>query len=105
MKINKSKSQGFLLSRSLAEKLSFSCPCQGVCLVLSITSKAALLQTLAKKQSTVVFSLGQLTVPDRKEIVEKGLDAFGKKLNASAFNNQVHMGYIVIGVAKNAQNY
>ncbi|XP_070701511.1 telomerase protein component 1 [Pempheris klunzingeri] len=62
---------------------------QGVCLVVSITSKAALLQTLAKKRGTVLFSLGQLTMPDRKEIVQKGLDSFGKKLSDSAFNNQL----------------
>ncbi|XP_035526254.1 telomerase protein component 1 [Morone saxatilis] len=62
---------------------------QGVCLVVSITSKAALLQTLAKKKSTVLFALGQLTMPDRKEIVQKGLDTFGKKLSDSAFNNQL----------------
>ncbi|XP_031721049.1 telomerase protein component 1 [Anarrhichthys ocellatus] len=62
---------------------------QGVCLVVSITTKAALLQTLAKKSSTVLFALGQLTMPDRKEIVQKGLDSFGKKLSDSAFNNQL----------------
>ncbi|KAM4552471.1 telomerase protein component 1 isoform 1-T3 [Odontesthes bonariensis] len=61
----------------------------GVCLVFSITSKAALLQTLAKKRGTVLYSLGQLTVPDRKEIVQKELDTFGKKLSDSAFNNQL----------------
>uniref|UniRef100_A0A3Q3EKU1 TROVE domain-containing protein n=1 Tax=Labrus bergylta TaxID=56723 RepID=A0A3Q3EKU1_9LABR len=62
---------------------------QGVCLVVSIPSKAALLQTLAKRRGTVLFSLGQLTMLDRKEIVQKGLDSFGKKLSDSAFNNQV----------------
>lgn len=58
-------------------------------MVVSVTSKAALLQTLAKKRSTVLFALGQLTILDRKEIVQKGLDTFGKKLSDSAFNNQV----------------
>ncbi|XP_076601969.1 telomerase protein component 1 isoform X2 [Chaetodon auriga] len=62
---------------------------QGVCLVVSVTSKAQLLQTLARKRSTVLFSLGQLTMQDRKEIVQKGLDEFGKKLSDSAFNNQL----------------
>ncbi|CAG5896404.1 unnamed protein product, partial [Menidia menidia] len=61
----------------------------GVCLVLSISSKAALLQTLAKRKGTVLYSLGQLTMPDRKEIVQRELDAFGKKLSDSAFNNQL----------------
>ncbi|XP_041659793.1 telomerase protein component 1 [Cheilinus undulatus] len=64
---------------------------QGVCLVVSITSKAALLQTLAKKKGSILFSLGQLTMLDRKEIVQKGLDSFGKKLSDSAFNNQLQM--------------
>lgn len=57
--------------------------------MVSITSKAALLQTLVKKKGAVLFTLGQLTVPDRKEIVQKELDTFGKKLSESAFNNQV----------------
>uniref|UniRef100_UPI0037E81F20 telomerase protein component 1 n=1 Tax=Semicossyphus pulcher TaxID=241346 RepID=UPI0037E81F20 len=62
---------------------------KGVCLVVSITSKAALLQTLAKKRGTILFSLGQLTMLDRKEIVQKGLESVGKKLSESAFNNQL----------------
>ncbi|XP_049888722.1 telomerase protein component 1 isoform X1 [Epinephelus moara] len=64
---------------------------QGVCLVVSIPTKAALLQILAKKKGTVLFALGQLTMLDRKEIVQKGLDTFGKKLSDSAFNNQLQM--------------
>ncbi|XP_068604898.1 telomerase protein component 1 [Brachionichthys hirsutus] len=62
---------------------------QGVCLIVSITSKAALLQTMAKKTNATLFTLGQLTMSDRKEIVQKGLDTFGKKLSDSAFNNQL----------------
>nr|XP_019966151.1 PREDICTED: telomerase protein component 1 isoform X1 [Paralichthys olivaceus] len=62
---------------------------QGVCLIISITPKADLLQTLVKKRSTVLFTLGQLTMPDRREIIQKGLEAFGKKLSDSAFNNQL----------------
>ncbi|XP_059200044.1 telomerase protein component 1 [Centropristis striata] len=64
---------------------------QGVCLVVSIPTKAPLLHTLAKKSSTVLFSLGQLTMLDRREIVQRGLDSFGKKLSDSAFNNQLQM--------------
>lgn len=74
---------------SATVNLLFFFPCQSVCLVVSVTSKAALLQTLAKKRGTALFALGQLTMPDRKEIVQKGLDTFGKKLSDSAFNNQV----------------
>lgn len=54
-----------------------------------MTSKTTLLQTLAKKKSTLLFKLGQLTMMDRRDIVQKGLDTFGKKLSDSAFNNQV----------------
>ncbi|XP_074545467.1 telomerase protein component 1-like [Halichoeres trimaculatus] len=64
---------------------------KGVCLVMSMPSKTALLQTLAKKRGTIMFSLGQLTMLDRKDIVQKGLDTFGKKLSDSAFNNQLQM--------------
>ncbi|XP_041659020.1 telomerase protein component 1-like [Cheilinus undulatus] len=64
---------------------------QNVCLVVSITSKAALLQTLAKKRGSILFTLGQLTMLDRKEIVQKGLDSFGKRLSDSAFNNQLQI--------------
>lgn len=56
---------------------------------MSLSSNAALVQTLTKKQSAVLFALGQLTMTDRKEIVQNGLDMFGKKLSDSAFNNQV----------------
>ncbi|CAJ1072834.1 telomerase protein component 1-like [Xyrichtys novacula] len=62
---------------------------KGVCLVVSVPSRAALLQTLTKRGSSVLFSLGQLTMQDRREIVQEGLDTFGKKLSESAFNNQL----------------
>lgn len=58
-------------------------------MVISLASKTTLLQTLVKKKSVLLFTLGPLTMPDRKEIVQKGLDTFGKKLSDSAFNNQV----------------
>lgn len=54
-----------------------------------MTSKTTLLQTLAKKKSALLFTLGQLSMMDRRDIVQKGLDTFGKKLSDSAFNNQV----------------
>ncbi|CAJ1072532.1 Hypothetical predicted protein [Xyrichtys novacula] len=62
---------------------------KGVCLVVSVPSRAALLQTLTKRGSSVLFSLGQLTMQGRREIVQKGLKTFGKKLSDSAFNNQL----------------
>ncbi|PWA30048.1 hypothetical protein CCH79_00009700, partial [Gambusia affinis] len=61
---------------------------QGVCLVLSVASSSPLLQTLAKKKGAELFPLGQLSMPDKREIVQKELDVFGKKLSDSAFNNQ-----------------
>ncbi|KAL0966294.1 hypothetical protein UPYG_G00293480 [Umbra pygmaea] len=62
---------------------------QGVSLVLSVTSTSALLPVLTKKKGTVLFPLGQLSLPDRKEIVQKELGVYGKKLSDSAFNNQL----------------
>ncbi|MBN3305184.1 TEP1 protein, partial [Amia calva] len=62
---------------------------QGVTLVLSVTSNSALQQSLAKRKATVPFPLGKLSLPDRKEIVQKGLAVYGKKLSDSAFNNQL----------------
>ncbi|KAM9458628.1 telomerase protein component 1 isoform 1-T2 [Salvelinus alpinus] len=62
---------------------------QGVSLVLSVTSTSALLQVLAKRKRALLFPLGQLSLPDRKEIVQKELGIYGKKLSDSAFNNQL----------------
>lgn len=57
--------------------------------MLSVASSSPLLQTLAKKKGAEPFPLGQLSMPDKREIVQKELDVFGKKLSDSAFNNQV----------------
>ncbi|XP_017266584.1 telomerase protein component 1 isoform X2 [Kryptolebias marmoratus] len=62
---------------------------QGVCLMLSMGTGAALLKPLTVKRGAVLFSLAPLAIPDRKEIVRKELDVFGKKLSDSAFNNQL----------------
>lgn len=62
---------------------------QGVSLVLSVPTSSSLIQTLSRKRSTHLFSLAQLTMTDRREIVQKRLDSYGKKLSDSAFNNQV----------------
>ncbi|KAK6310921.1 hypothetical protein J4Q44_G00189760 [Coregonus suidteri] len=62
---------------------------QGVSLVLSVTSTSALLRVLAKNKRAFLFPLGQLSLPDRKEIVQKELAVYGKKLSDSAFNNQL----------------
>ncbi|CAL8278850.1 unnamed protein product [Lota lota] len=62
---------------------------KGMCLVVSITNGSALLQAFSKKKGVILFPLGQLSMTDRKEIVQKGLDMFGKKLSDAAFNNQL----------------
>ncbi|XP_061694607.1 telomerase protein component 1 isoform X2 [Syngnathoides biaculeatus] len=64
---------------------------QGVCLVTSATSTSSLLHALSKKSSTLLFTLPLLTVTERKEIIRKELDALGKKLSDSTFNNQLQM--------------
>ncbi|KAF4117538.1 hypothetical protein G5714_002091 [Onychostoma macrolepis] len=62
---------------------------KGVCLVLSVTSESSLQNTISTRKGTVSFPLGQLSLPDKKEIVQKQLVEFGKKLSDSAFNNQL----------------
>uniref|UniRef100_A0A3Q2XZ07 TROVE domain-containing protein n=1 Tax=Hippocampus comes TaxID=109280 RepID=A0A3Q2XZ07_HIPCM len=62
---------------------------QGVCLVTSVASTSPLLQALSKKKSTLLFTLPLLTMIERKEIVQKELEGFGKKLSDAAFNNQL----------------
>ncbi|KTF83124.1 hypothetical protein cypCar_00047657, partial [Cyprinus carpio] len=62
---------------------------KGVCLVLSVTSESSLQNIISKKKGIVSFPLGQLSLPDKKEIVQKQLVEFGKKLSDSAFNNQL----------------
>ncbi|XP_062386572.1 telomerase protein component 1-like [Sardina pilchardus] len=62
---------------------------QGVSLVLSVTTNSDLQQPLLKKKGSISLPLGQLSLPDRKEIVQKELSVYGKKLSDSAFNNQL----------------
>ncbi|XP_066518169.1 telomerase protein component 1-like [Hoplias malabaricus] len=62
---------------------------KGLCLVLSVTKDSALGTTLSKKKGSVWFPLSQLSLPDRREIVQKELSVYGKKLSDSAFNNQL----------------
>ncbi|XP_051989952.1 telomerase protein component 1 isoform X1 [Xyrauchen texanus] len=62
---------------------------KGVCLVLSVTSGSSLQNTICKRKGAVSFPLGQLSLPDKKEIVQKQLVVYGKKLSDSAFNNQL----------------
>ncbi|XP_037131488.1 telomerase protein component 1 isoform X2 [Syngnathus acus] len=62
---------------------------QGVCLVTSVATTSQLLHALSKKKSTLLFTLPLLTVTERKEVVQKELEVFGKKLSDAAFNNQL----------------
>ncbi|XP_064201609.1 telomerase protein component 1 [Anguilla rostrata] len=61
----------------------------GVSLVLSVTPNSTLRHTLAKMKGSSVFSLGPLSMLDRREIVQTELAMYGKKLSDSAFNNQL----------------
>ncbi|RXN33639.1 telomerase component 1 [Labeo rohita] len=51
--------------------------------------ESSLQNTISKRKGAVSFPLGQLSLPDKKEIVQKQLVEFGKKLSDSAFNNQL----------------
>ncbi|KAL2082053.1 hypothetical protein ACEWY4_021871 [Coilia grayii] len=76
--------QGRLVSDWIPQTLP-----KGVSLVLSVTTNSAVQQTILKKKGSTSLSLGQLALPDRKEIVQKELSVYGKKLSDSAFNNQL----------------
>ncbi|XP_048867446.1 telomerase protein component 1 [Brienomyrus brachyistius] len=65
------------------------CLPRGVSVVLSVTSNSVLRETLAKKKGTVLFPMGHLSLLDKKEIVQKELAVYGKKLSGAAFNNQL----------------
>ncbi|XP_023688332.2 telomerase protein component 1 isoform X2 [Paramormyrops kingsleyae] len=65
------------------------CLPQGVSVVLSVTSNSVLRESLAKKKGTILFPMGHLSLLDKKEIVQKELAVYGKKLSGAAFNNQL----------------
>lgn len=69
---------------------------QGVSVVLSVTSNSVLRETLAKKKGTILFPMGHLSLLDKKEIVQKELAVYGKKLSGAAFNNQVRSDIMCI---------
>ncbi|XP_059497803.1 telomerase protein component 1 [Stegostoma tigrinum] len=60
-----------------------------VTLVLSVTEDSPLHQALATRKGLVPVHLGPLEPLDRSEIVRRYLAIFGKKLEESAFNNQM----------------
>ncbi|XP_034166297.2 telomerase protein component 1 isoform X2 [Pangasianodon hypophthalmus] len=62
---------------------------EGVCLVLSVATDSDLCSIISKNKSCTLFPLGPLLLPDRRELVQKELSVYGKKLSDSAFNNQL----------------
>uniref|UniRef100_UPI00398E6792 telomerase protein component 1-like n=1 Tax=Pristiophorus japonicus TaxID=55135 RepID=UPI00398E6792 len=64
---------------------------RGVTLVLSVTDNSSLHRTLARRKGAVTFQLGPLEPLDRSEVVRRSLAVYGKKLEESAFNNQMRL--------------
>ncbi|XP_078508765.1 telomerase protein component 1 isoform X2 [Lissotriton helveticus] len=64
---------------------------QRVHLVLSMDENSSLLSALKKRKDASFLSLGPLEPSDRAEIVRHTLAVYGKKLDESAFNNQMRL--------------
>ncbi|KAM4808045.1 telomerase protein component 1 [Rhinophrynus dorsalis] len=64
---------------------------QKVNMVLSMTEGSSLFCSLRRRKDTVLVPLGSLEPPDRAELVRQRLAVYGKKLDESAFNNQMHL--------------
>lgn len=62
---------------------------QRVNIVLSVTEGSSLCGTLSKRKGIAVIPLGRLEPSERAELVRGKLAVYGKKLEESAFNNQV----------------
>lgn len=62
---------------------------QRVSLVLSVSEGSALLGSLKRRKDVIAVPLGPLEPPDRVALIRKDLALYGKKLEESAFNNQV----------------
>ncbi|GCB84042.1 hypothetical protein scyTo_0024674, partial [Scyliorhinus torazame] len=60
-----------------------------VTLVLSVTAESPLHSALARRKESIKVLLGPLEPLDRSEIVRRSLAVYGKKLEESAFNNQM----------------
>ncbi|KAL7977632.1 hypothetical protein Chor_009581 [Crotalus horridus] len=75
---------GELVSDWLPEKMP-----QRVSLVLSVSAESMLLESLKQRKDAVFIPLEHLAPPDRAAIVRKDLALHGKKLEESAFNNQL----------------
>ncbi|XP_053114992.1 telomerase protein component 1 isoform X3 [Hemicordylus capensis] len=77
---------GHLISDWLPEQLP-----QRVSLVLSVSEDSALLGSLKRRKDVIAIPLGPLAPPDRVAVVRKDLALYGKKLEESAFNNQMRL--------------
>ncbi|XP_060546985.1 telomerase protein component 1 isoform X2 [Pantherophis guttatus] len=64
---------------------------QRVSLVLSVSSDSMLRESLKQRKDAVFIPLEPLAPPDRASIVRKDLALHGKKLEESAFNNQMRL--------------
>ncbi|XP_077169089.1 telomerase protein component 1 isoform X2 [Paroedura picta] len=64
---------------------------QRVSLILSVSEESALLRSLKQQKKVTVVSLGPLDPPDRVAMIRKDLARYGKKLEESAFNNQMRL--------------
>ncbi|XP_053558207.1 telomerase protein component 1 [Bombina bombina] len=64
---------------------------QRVNLVLSVTEDSSLCRSLRRRKDTSIISLTGLEPLDRTELVRQRLAVYGKKLEESAFNNQMRM--------------
>ncbi|XP_066483000.1 telomerase protein component 1 isoform X2 [Tiliqua scincoides] len=77
---------GQLVSDWLPEKLP-----RRVNLVLSVSEESALLGSLKRRKDVIAVHLGPLEPADRAAVVRKDLALYGKKLEESAFNNQMRL--------------
>lgn len=64
---------------------------QRVNIVLSVTEGSSLCGTLSKRKGITVIPLGRLEPSERAELVRGKLAVYGKKLEESAFNNQMRL--------------
>ncbi|XP_053558206.1 telomerase protein component 1 [Bombina bombina] len=64
---------------------------QRINLVLSVTEDSSLCRSLCRRKDTSIISLTGLEPLDRTELVRQRLAVYGKKLEESAFNNQMRM--------------
>ncbi|XP_043914013.1 telomerase protein component 1 [Protopterus annectens] len=64
---------------------------KNVTLVLSVTADTSLHHSLMKRSDSVLFQLHPLEPMEKPEVIRKTLAVYGKRLDESAFNNQMRM--------------